>query len=335
MGRTRFMEDKLVSVIVPIYNVEKYLPKCLKSIIEQTYQNIEIILVDDGSTDSSRTIIDDYAYMDSRIKVIHQENGGLSNARNNGMDIATGEYFTFVDSDDYLENDYIDFMYRLLEKSNFQAKMALCSLNNVYLATGSTKSCGNDTYATLSGKEAIQMMCYHNLVDTCAYAKLTHRSLYRNVRFPEGKLFEDIATTYLLFAQCDIVECGFFPKYNYVLRDDSITTSKFNERKLDLLDMTDEMATYVGRKYPDLKEAVLRRQVYARFSTLNQMLNVSTPEDLKSREEILKYLRENRASIFSDPMVPKRDKIGYYMLSGGFKIYKLAWGCYLKLMKRK
>lgn len=112
------MEEKLISIIVPVYNVEKYLKECIDSVISQTYKNLEIILVDDGSTDKSGEICDEYSKKDSRIKVIHKENGGLSDARNVALDIAKGEYIGFVDSDDYVEKDMFETLYKLAEEHN-------------------------------------------------------------------------------------------------------------------------------------------------------------------------------------------------------------------------
>ena len=326
-------ERPLVSVIVPVYNVEKYLKNCLDSLKAQTYSNLEFILIDDGSQDASSKIADQYAREDSRFTVIHQANSGLSQARNHGIELAKGEYLTFVDSDDTVTPDYVEFMYELLEAHDFQAKLALCSLNNVYLATGAIKNQGNGEITTLSGKDAIEMMCYHDLVDTCAYAKLGHRDLYQTVRFPKGKLFEDIATTYQLFLQCDKVECGFLPKYNYVLREDSITTSKFNQKKLELLEMTDQMAKDVVSVYPELKKATLRRQVYARFSTLNQMIDV-TDIFLKQRQAIISFLKTHKKAVLADEKTPKRDRVAYLMLSLGYPLYKVAWKSYEKLKVR-
>ena len=115
----------LITVIVPIYNVENYLKKCLNSIINQQYKKLEILLIDDGSTDLSGKIADEYAVKDNRIKVVHKENGGLSDARNYGLKIMTGEYVTFIDSDDYVTEDYISYMYGLLEKTIFKASLSL------------------------------------------------------------------------------------------------------------------------------------------------------------------------------------------------------------------
>ena len=260
--------EPLISVIVPVYGVEKYVAKCLDTIINQTYRNLEIILVDDGTKDRSGIICEEYAKRDGRIKVFHKENGGLSDARNYGIEHSTGEYLTFIDSDDYLDLDYVEFLYNLIKKGY---RMSLCSLHVVYTSNGHIENKGNGKEVILSGKQCIEMMCYHEEVDTAAYAKLMHRDLFDKVRYPKGKIFEDIGTSYLLFDQCDEIICSFVPKYYYVIRNNSIVTSEFNLSKLDLIEMTNQMADYVNVKYPDLENATLRRRGYA---TLHQHLSL-------------------------------------------------------------
>lgn len=318
----------LISIIIPVYNVEPFLRKCLDSVESQTYKNTEIILVDDGSTDHSGKIVDEYAARDPRIKAFHQANGGLSNARNNGIKIATGKYLTFIDSDDYVAKDYVAYLFGLLKKDNFKAKLAICSLMNVFEKTGKHLDNGNGQEIVLTGKECLKKMCYQQLVDTCAYAKLGARELYDQVKFPEGYLFEDIATTYQLFALCDTVACGFSAKYYYVIRQGSIVRSSFNKKKLELLLMTDKMAAFVKKTYPDLANAALRRQVYARFSTLNQILNDPQADAASEQEKILGFLKKNRRAVLADPLTPKRDRIAYKMLSFGLPFYKFAWKIY-------
>ncbi|MBR3167082.1 MAG: glycosyltransferase family 2 protein [Erysipelotrichaceae bacterium] len=319
----------LVSVILPIYNVEKYLARCLDSVVSQTYHNLEIILVDDGSTDGSGSIAERYAETDKRITVYHKKNGGLSSARNYGIDRCNGEYLTFIDSDDYVESDYVSYLFELLNNQTY--KLSICSIYNDFEDSGRVVDNGDHTKRILSAKEAIEMMCYHDLVDTCAYAKMYHRDLFKDVRYPEGKLFEDIGTTYLLFDQNEAISCGFESKYHYVIRRNSIVTGQYNPKKLDLLEMTDQMADYVASRYPDLKEAVLRRRVYARFSTLNQLLDVKGNEDTKSG--IVSFIKANAQSVLRDPKTPKRDRAAFYMLRLGLPVYKLFWNAY-KVIKK-
>lgn len=326
--------EPVISIIIPIYNVERYLSKCLDSVVNQIYTNLEIILVNDGSTDNSLEIAKKYAKKDNRIKILSETNHGLSTARNIGLRHATGDYITFIDSDDYVSNDYISYLYYLLKKSNFSSPMSICSLMDVYANSGKEINTGNNKEYTLTGKECIRKMCYHDLVDTCAYAKLGSKELYSDFIFPEGKLFEDIGSTYQLFEKASKVECGFKPKYFYNIRSNSITTQKFTSKKLDLLEMTDKMANEVTIKYPDLKQAVLRRQIYARFSTLNQTLKNSNSVQIKQiRKELISYIKKNKTEIFVDKKVPKRDKLAFLCLVPGFKFYKYVWIIYKKLQK--
>ena len=320
----------LISVIVPVYGVEKYIEKCLKSIVAQTYRNLEIIMVDDGTKDNSAKICEQYAKEDSRIKVYHKTNGGLSDARNYGIEHSNGEYITFIDSDDYIDIDYIEFLYQLVEKGY---KMSICSLHVVYTSNGKIIDKGNGKEVLLSGQECIEMMCYHQEVDTCAYAKLMHRSLFDNIRYPKGKIFEDIGTTYLLFDQCDQVICSFIPKYYYVIRENSIVTSKFNSQKLYMIEMTNKMADFVDKKYPNMKSATLRRRGYAYFSTLNQMLDVTEVAYVEKRKEIIKYLKKISPKVMKNSKTPFRDKIAYICLGLGFPIYKLFWKIYIKYQR--
>lgn len=321
--------NPLISVIVPVYNVKHYLKKCLDSIINQSYNNLEIIIIDDGSTDGSGKIIDDYNNNDSRIKIVHQKNGGLSHARNVGLDMMQGEYVTFIDSDDFVTPDYVSYLFNLIKKTNFQAKLSLCSLMNHYSKTNKDVNSGNGIREILTGKECIEMMCYHNLVDTCAYAKLAKKELYNDIKFPEGKLFEDIATTYRLFLRCDQVACGFEPKYYYNVRSNSIVTSKFSKSKLQLLEMTDKMANTVNDIYPELSNATLRRRVYARFSTLNQTLNVKKAQNIQ--RDLINFIKEHKSTILNDPKTPQRDRIAYALLSLGLPFYKVGWKIYEKV----
>lgn len=330
------MDAPLISVIIPCYNVASYLKRCLNSIKEQTYQNLEILVINDGSTDDSLKLAQSYSTDDDRFKVIDQENHGLAYTRQRGVELATGEYITFVDSDDYVTDDYVEFMYQLLADHNFRSPMALCSLENIIEKTGRKINNGNNQITSLTGKECIESMLYNGLVDTCAYAKLTKRDLYLSDKFPgfpSGHQFEDIATSYALFEQCDTVECGFVPKYFYFIREKSITTGEFTEQKLDLLAMTDRMAKGVLAQYPDLKDGVIRRQVYARFSTLNQTLGYKNAKQYQ--KELVDFIKLHQQEVMNNPKTPKRDKMAYRMLALGLPFYRFAWGAYLKFIAHK
>lgn len=327
-----------VSVLIPAFNVSKYIRRCLLSIQKQTFQDYEVIVVDDGSTDDTGSVITSFAKSDSRFKLISQENHGVSVARQRALEESRGEYIAFIDPDDYVAKDYLEFLYSLLESKNFQSKMALCSIKDIFPETHKSIDHGDGTYATLSGKECLKLMCYNDRVDTACVAKLTKRELYFSkgfAGFQANQLFEDMGTTYSLFEQCDTVECGFVSKYYYEIRSQSITTGVFNKGKLDLLKMTDQMAKSVVTRYPDLKSATQRRQLYARFSTLNQTLNVKGKAIKPIQADIINYIKLHKKSVIKDPLTPKRDKIACFVLNFGLPGYKLMWNGYCRFILKK
>ena len=317
--------QELISVIVPVYGVEQYLEKCLNSIINQTYEHLEIIVIDDGTKDKSGEIADKFAEVDSRIVVYHKENGGLSDARNYGIKRAHGEYITCIDSDDYVDEDYVYYLFDKLKK--YSADIAFCQ-HRVIFPSGKIRDNGKSDSELISAKRCIERILYDDVLDTSAWAKLYKRSLFDDVEYPKGMLFEDIGTTYKLIMQCKEIAIGYETKYNYVLRKDSIVTGSFNPKKLDLLIMTDQMANKVAEVYPDLSNAALRRRVYARFSTLNQMLDVDTFE--KEKHDIINFIEKNRIKILKDGNAPLRDKIAIFLLWMDYYLYKIAWKSYQK-----
>lgn len=315
--------NDIISVVLPVYNVEKYLAKGIESVLNQTYKSIEIILVDDGSTDSSANICDEYRNKDSRIKVIHKKNGGLSDARNAGTEIATGKYITYIDSDDVVEPDYVEYLYSLILK--YHCNMSLCT-HTVVFENGKKIIYGNGDDELLTSEQCLDRMLYHETIDTSAWGKMYLTKMAKEILYPVGKLFEDIGTTYLFFVQSEKIACGYQSKYFYIQRQNSIVSGKFNPKKFDLLEMTDKMAKDVYKIYPDLKQGLVRRKVYARFSTLNQMLDVKGYE--KERKEIIQYLLNNRKTILKDKRAPKRDKYAMFMLTLGYPVYRICWKLY-------
>lgn len=309
-----------ISVVLPVYNVEKYLETCVKAITGQTYQNLEIILVDDGSPDGCPALCDELAKTDERIRVLHKENGGLSDARNAGTQIATGEYITFVDSDDVVTKTYVEYLYSLIEK--YGCDMSLCT-HTVVFEDGKKIPYGDGTDEMLDAKECLRRMLYHDVIDTSAWAKLYRTDMAREILYPKGKLFEDIGTTYRFFLASGKIACGYQSQYFYMQRQNSIVSGKFNPHKLDLLEMTDKMAEDVEKVYPDLAQAILRRRVYARFSTLNQMLDADGYR--KERDEIISFIKAHKREIMADEHAPGRDKMAMRMLSMGYPVYRMAW----------
>ena len=224
MRESCMKKNKLISVIVPVYQVELYVRKCLDSIIEQEYENLEIILIDDGSTDGSSQICDDYKSKDKRIKVIHRENGGLSSARNAGIDIANGEYIAFIDSDDWVDPKYIEKLYSVCEI--YDCDIAQCSYENVINEDDfiwKDKTGGNKQPMLYTGRE-FSYATYRLLSWECnlVWNKLYKKSLFEDIRFPVGKIHEDEFTTYKLVWKSDKVGVISDQLYYYRYRIGSI-----------------------------------------------------------------------------------------------------------------
>ena len=219
------MNNPLITVIVPIYHVEKYLHRCIDSIIGQTYKNLEIILADDGSGDACASICDEYARKDSRIVVIHKENGGLSDARNKGIEAAKGEYLAFVDSDDYIHRD----MFKILMDTLLQtdSDVSMCSYKYVYDGEPDETdvSFGTDHQVDIMDGHKAQNRYYSGdkkLELTVAWNKLYKKGLFTQLRYPKGKIFEDEFTTYKALYKCSKICFVDLPLYYYLQRSDSI-----------------------------------------------------------------------------------------------------------------
>jgi glycosyltransferase involved in cell wall biosynthesis len=213
-------KEKLISVIVPIYNAAHYLEKCLDSIIDQSYRNLEIILVDDGSDDCSGNLCDRYAVRDDRIRVIHHEkNRGVSAARNSGLDIATGEYLGFADGDDWLESDMYQFMLDDLLTSG--ADIAVCGFFRTFdkLEVPNDKS---HSHQVLERTKALGLLLQDKVLQNYNWCKLYKKYLFDGIRMPEGNIFEDAFTQHLIFEKAQRVVLHNIPKYHYLQRDDSI-----------------------------------------------------------------------------------------------------------------
>ncbi|WP_321995068.1 glycosyltransferase family 2 protein [Clostridium butyricum] len=314
------MNEPLISVILPIYNIEKYLPTCMEALFNQTYKNLEFILIDDGSRKECSNLCDSYLDIDKRVVVYHKENGGLSDARNYGIKRSNGEYITCIDPDDYVDFDYVEYLFTVLNK--YRCKMSICQ-HRIKYDNGSIKDNGRKQDEDIGTKLCIERMLYHDVIDTSAWGKLYHRSLFDKIEYPKGKLFEDIGTTYALMMKCEKIAVGYESKYNYIFHNNSIVNGEFKPNKLDMLEMTDKMATDVIDRYPELWKGVQRRQVYARFSTLNQMLNVVGYD--KERQEILDYIKKYKKAIMFNSQNPKRDKIAFIILTFSYKLYRFCW----------
>ena len=226
-------EQPLISVIVPVYNVEKYLPACLESLRAQTWKNLEIILVDDGSTDGCPAICDAAAAQDARIRVVHQKNGGLSAARNAGVDAARGAWIGFVDSDDFVAPEMLETLYHAA--AGQQAQMAVCPY--VYVTPEGRplpRTCPITKDEVLTREEALNRLSIsQNWYYVTATNRLYRRNLFDRVRFPVGKIHEDEWTAHRFYAQCERVAVVAKPLYYYVQREGSIMRQESFRKRMD------------------------------------------------------------------------------------------------------
>ena len=263
------MNDK-ISVVVPVYNVENYLDKCIESLVNQTYKNIEIILVNDGSTDNSGQKCLEWAQKHDNIMCLEKKNGGLSDARNYAFKYCTGKYITFVDSDDYVDADYVELLYKNLKDtdSDISCVNYICFYEDGIFEKKSIRSSENKVYNNIN---AIIETLYQDKISNAAWAKLYKIELFKDIRFPFGKLCEDLGTTYKLFYKCNKICATEVHKYNYLQRNNSIMRSKFNVKKMDALEFALEIYDFARDKDKKLREAAKVRICSECLGLLNQM----------------------------------------------------------------
>jgi len=314
--------NPLISVIVPIYKVEKYLSECVDSILHQTYSNIEIILVDDGSPDACGAICDAYQAQDERIIVIHKENGGLSDARNAGLKIAKGAYFNFVDSDDRLPVNAIERLFHMMVQHN--AQMVIGGFERFRDDSGevffSTDTDGEKT-TVMTRLEAIEDF----FRDGCqAWAVLYERKIHEGIYFPKGEINEDEAIIFQLYDRCDTVVVTNAVVYSYRNRAESITTTSFSKKKLIWQAHCKANCAFIQQKYPTLLPYAYARYRGSLLWTLTELAMqddlTAYQEEIRSLMEDLRSQKENFAPI---PFQLKRDKLRYLTLQNlGFSVYR-------------
>ena len=309
----------LVSVIVPVYNVQDYLPRCIDSILTQSYQNLEIILVDDGSKDQSGAICDAYAGRESRIRVIHKKNGGLSSARNAGIEAARGDYLAFVDSDDWIEQDAYACLLAALQK--YDAKLACGGRYDVDGATLHKKVglCPQKEECIPAEEMAGRIFVWAGC-DSSACDKLYHRSLWENFRYPEGMVCEDVPVTYRIVLQAERVVMCPKPIYNYFHRPGSITTSSVSEKTFHFSQHTAVIYPYILEHH----SAIADRARYQRVRSLaHNLLTLDLAGADCCRQFSRQYrdsrraLAEHTAFILKSPLFGKQEKLTNLLLIMG------------------
>lgn len=281
-----------ISVIVPVYNVEKYLSRCVNSILAQSFLDFELILIDDGSTDESGRICDEYAEKDSRIKVFHKKNGGLSSARNEGIEYARGSYISFVDSDDWVSPDYLEYLFLLIKKYDadvVSAAYALtCNTKIDFLSTEKIK--------VLNGySNILQFYLKEDKLnkknDFSVWIKLYRKELFDKIKFPNGKIYEDNIVNFKILKQCSRYVKSSKIIYAYFQRPKSITKSKLSEKHLALIETSEQMLALAGEN-KKLIQLCRRKIAMSYFSLLAMYVRYGTDlPDAKISELVDEYKR--------------------------------------------
>lgn len=305
----------LISVIIPVYKVERFLSRCIDSIIKQTYKNLEIILVDDGSPDKCGAICDEYAIKDARIKVIHKKNGGLSDARNVAIDKMTGEYVVFVDSDDYIAPTHIEGLYKMIQYH--KAEISINSFSTFYdglIPHPHSKPTKEYVY---TGLEATERMFYQDMFDNSAWGKMYHSSLFTNIRYPKGLLYEDLPTTYKLMLKASKIVYNDNETYYYLLRNDSIERSEFSPEKLSsALKLIELMEQDIQVLQPIIKS------FYCRMASFIFHIILQMPKQYKGKDIFYQKLKHYRKIVLCDKKARKKTRIACLCSYLGIKTLK-------------
>ena len=323
------MTTPLISVIVPVYRVEEYLERCVKSILSQTYKNLEVILVDDGSPDQCPAICDACAEKDVRVKVIHQENKGLSGARNAGIDAASGEYLAFVDSDDYVNPHFIEELYQLLQDTG--CAIGQCRFS--YVKGDGLVEEGDSAFCIYRGESLMEQLYGPEEKATCfvvAWNKLYRAELFKEtgIRYPEGRIHEDEATTYRLFHEAKKLAFLDRALYGYYTENGGSITSVFSAKRLQWLTAHEERIAFFKKNgYEKLLPAAYRKLCDACIT-----FYFRCTEQVKDAEELKKELRKRLETYRANgaawiAALPLKTRMGY-------ELFSMSPGLYAKMLQK-
>lgn len=333
----------LITVIVPVYNVEKYLDVCIVSIQRQTYSHLEILLIDDGSTDESGSICDRYALEDKRIRVIHQKNAGLSEARNKGISLCKGEYISFIDSDDFIDKSFIETMYKVLVESGCDlvcmeaARFYDGDERKVYTYWDKINN-QKEHYTVYSSDQMLNIAFYQKLSVTGAQLKLYRKKLFQKILFPSGRYYEDLATTYLFILCANHVSVLHRRLYAYRVRKGGIMMSAFNNRCLDCI--------WVGQKLVDDIEIMapqLRKAACCAAFRINRIAYLKIPFHNKiEKNKVWNELMAYRKIVMFDGDAQKYERLlalasycGQYIFTGMLLVFGMACKIRIKIQLKR
>ena len=293
--------DELISIIVPVYKVEQYLIKCVSSLQAQTHSNIEIILVDDGSPDKCGEICDRLKEADSRIRVIHKQNGGLSDARNAGLDVAQGEYVGFVDSDDWVEPEMYEKMLSSLQEN--QADIAICCIEKVFKDKSQIQDVRRDHVYT--NRKALYELINDKSVNNFAWNKLYKKDLFLGLRYPVGRIFEDLLFTYKLFERANRVTHLNSVYYHYLRRDDSILSTWPLNIEIEFLVAQQDRYRDMIEKHPIFSKKLSQKYISSLYNLKRVILNKGDKSERRSaylriKNELLPFFKQYSSNLIKE-----------------------------------
>lgn len=314
-----------ISIIVPVYNCEKYISNCINSILEQSFKDFELILVDDGSSDRSFEICESFAKKDNRVRAIHQPNSGVSRARNRGLDEAKGEYIGFVDGDDCVDKEMYKRLYKNLADNN--ADISICGIVNYFLKKNGTtekvRQSQVDGFWIFSGEQALKEALQSRLYSVNPVNKLFKKELFDKLRYPEGKISEDAFLIPVVISKAGKVVYDSKPMYYYLRRENSITTSNFSDRDWDVVEAYKNHLNMVSEKFPNLKEVAKFRHLWAYTYVIDKiMLSENSENYLEDFKKAFNFIKKNILQIIFNPYFSLKRKIAVMVLLINKKIYK-------------
>lgn len=320
----------LVSIVVPVYNVAPYLERCIESLRRQSYKKLDIWLIDDGSTDSSGELCDLYTEKDGRIHVIHQKNGGLSEARNTGIDQCAGQFLCFVDSDDAVADTFIETLLYAIQKS--QADISICGFQEFceHIPMKNADEEGVNSYIVLSREKALENLLYQRMYTTAACGKMFCIELWKEIRFPKGKLFEDLAVIYQVFDRCKNVAVTSGRLYYYYQRSGSIMRTFSREGALDRIQHSRRIEAFIGEKYPALKAAAKSRSLASAVLTLKKIPLRKENEDLLNI--VRSVIRDTRRTVMRDRRARCANRLAAALSYLGLPFLKISIQAYDRIV---
>ena len=312
--------NDLISIIVPVYNVEKYIEKSISSVCMQTYSNLEIILINDGSTDNSGEICNKLAQQDTRIKVFHKKNGGVSSARNLALANATGDYIGFVDPDDYIDPTMFEVLYQQLKKED--ADVSSCNIMNVY-ESGETPQCGNpNLYFVMDKSRFLKEYLIGEIVPGSLCNKLIKKEIVNQIEFKQKKVFEDAFYHLDLVRIANKFVVNTKPLYHYYHRGESLTTSSYTPEDMNSIVVYSQFKNVVEKEFPALLKEANFRLASAYFYVFDKMLHIEKYTEISEFETVKNYLKKHAISIAKNDIFRKGRRISAVALKFSVRLYR-------------